>query len=89
VQDRAVAREHIARQLSELSAVSPLEEASFDLLLGLLGEALAEQVDVDLPVAAPRRSGRGAGVALELGRPRQAPRGRSRPAIRAVHCRST
>ena len=72
VQDRAVAREHIARQLveesrqidvarqrlatgqvqrlSELTADRPLEGASFDLLLSLLGEALAEQADPDQPI---------------------------------------
>jgi len=72
VQDRAVAREHIARQLaeesrqieaarqrlatgqvlrlSELSAERPLEGESLDLLLSLLGEALAEQADPDQPV---------------------------------------
>ena len=72
VQDRAVARDHIARQLaqesrqieaarqrlatgqvqrlSEISAPGPLDGASFDLLLNLLGEALAEQADPDQPV---------------------------------------
>ena len=38
------------QRLSELSADRPLEGASFDLLLSLLGEALAEQADPDQPV---------------------------------------